>query len=213
MSSLKYHGTDCRLRAESHELKVKSDRILKLLTIHFALLATFFLTYSPSFCAEIGGPEVRLQNNWIHVTSSLALDEKYLQEIRNGVRKEIIFRVDLFRVWNMWPDEFIVGKYFVRTLKCDPVKMEYVSTSNDGSTRVRKRFQSLDSMMHWALTIDDLMLAHVKELEAGLYFVRVTVESKKRTLPPVLGYFMLFLPENEFKITKDSSFIMIGFDK
>jgi hypothetical protein len=47
-------------------------------------------------------------------------------------------------------------------------------------------------------------------MEPGTYFVRVSAESKIRKLPPVIGYFMIFLPENEFKITKDSSFITIG---
>lgn len=213
MSSLKYHGTDCKLSVKSHESKVKSDRIFKIFTFHLALLIILFLTSSLSFGSEITGPEVRLQNNRIHVTASLSLDEPYFQELRNGAKKEIIFHVDLFRVWNMWPDEFILGKFFIRTLKCDPVKMEYVSTSNDGSTLIRKRFQSLESMTLWALAIDDLKLAHIKEFEPGLYFVRITVESKKRKLPPVLGYFMIFLPENEFKIKKDSPFIMIGPEK
>jgi hypothetical protein len=65
-------------------------------------------------------------------------------------------------------------------------------------------------MLKWALSFDDLKLANVRDLEPGTYFVRVTVESKIRELPPVIGYFMIFLPENEFKIRKDSSFFSIG---
>ncbi len=210
MSSLKYQGTDCELRVKSHELEVKSDRTFRTFTFRLTLLIVLFLSSSSSFGSEITGPEVKVQNYWIHVTASLSLDEDYIQELRNGATKEIVFNVDLFRVWNMWPDEFILGRFFIRTLKCDPVKMEFVSSSNDGSTLVRKRFQSLESMMRWALSINDLKLANVKELESGLYFVRITVESKKRKLPPVIGYFMIFVPEDEFKIKKDSPFIIIG---
>jgi hypothetical protein len=65
-------------------------------------------------------------------------------------------------------------------------------------------------MIEWALNIRNLNLASVKELENGSYFVRVTIESKIRTLPPVIGYFMIFLPENEFKIRKDSPYFRAG---
>jgi hypothetical protein len=68
-------------------------------------------------------------------------------------------------------------------------------------------------MIKWALSINDLKLAHIRELEPGTYFVRITVESKIRKLPPVIGYFIIFLSENDFKIKKDSSFFNIGAGK
>ncbi len=124
--------------------------------------------------------------------------------------KEFRFYADLFRVWKMWPDEFVLDRFFIKTLKSDPVKKEYLATSSDGSTLIQKRFKSLESMIQWALRINALKLANMKDLEPGVYFVRVTVESKIRKLPPVVGYFMIFLPENEFKITKDSSLFPVG---
>ena len=39
---------------------------------------------------------------------------------KNGIAKEITFYIDLFRVWNMWPDEFVLGKTIVKTLRVDP---------------------------------------------------------------------------------------------
>jgi hypothetical protein len=170
-------------------------------------------SYSQSNGAEITGPEVKLRDHEIYVTTSLSLDEKSRQELSGGITKEFRFYIDIFRVWKMWPDEFIFSKSFIRTLKSDPVKMEYVATSRGGGTIIRKRFKSFGSMVQWALNINDLKLANVRELEPGLYFVRVTVESKIRKLPPVIGYFMIFLPENEFKITKDSPFISIGTER
>lgn len=139
--------------------------------------------------------------------------KKKLQELSNGITKEFKFYIDIFRVWKMWPDEFVMSKYFIRTLQSDPVKMEYIATSSDENSQIKKRFKSFESMIQWALSISDLKLANIRELESGQYFVRVTVESKIRKLPPVIGYFMIFLPENEFKITKDSSFIKVGSTK
>jgi hypothetical protein len=160
--------------------------------------------YSPSSGAEITGPEVTLKNHELFVTTSLSLDENYLHEIRDGIEKELIFYVDLFRVWNMWPDEFILGKSITRTLKCDPVKSEFVATSFDGNTIMEKRFKSLGSMTSWALSIQELDLTNIRELEPGTHFVKITVASKIRRLPPLIGPFIIFLSENEFKISKES---------
>jgi hypothetical protein len=179
--------------------------------LHFLIIIGFLLcAVSSSVAAEITGPEVKMQENEIHATASLLLDDKYLQEIRNGIKKEFRFYLDIFRVWNLWPDEFVSSKSFTRTLRSDPVKTEFIATSSDGNTQIKKRFKSLESMLKWALSFDDLKLANVRDLEPGTYFVRVTVESKIRQLPPVIGYFMIFLPENEFKIRKDSSYFSIG---
>jgi hypothetical protein len=182
---------------------------MKLLTFNFTLLAFLLSSYSLSAAEQIAGPDLKLHDGDIYVTTSLSLDENHLQELSNGITKELKFYIDLFRVWEMWPDEFVLGKFFIRTLKSDPVKMEYTATSSDGSTLIQKRFKTFGSMVKWALSVDNLKLADTKELEPGKYFVRVTVESKIRKLPPVIGYFMIFLPENEFKIKKDSAFINI----
>jgi hypothetical protein len=160
--------------------------------------------------AEIQGPEVALQGNEIYVTTSLSLDEKYIQELRNGIEKEFRFYIDLFRVWSMWPDEFILGETITRNLKCDPVKGEFIATSFDGNTLIEKRFKSFESMTKWALGIDNLKLTNIRELEPGIHFVRITVESKIRNFPPVIGQLFIFLSENEFVVKKDSSYFRIG---
>jgi hypothetical protein len=188
---------------------VQRKSLIKLLTLNFTLLTFLLSSYSLSAAEQIIGPDVKMHGGDIYVTTSLSLDENHMQELSNGITKELRFYIDLFRVWKMWPDEFVLGKFFIRTMKSDPVKMEYTATSSDGTTLIRKRFKSLQSMVKWALNIDDLKLANTQELEPGEYFVRVTAESKIRKLPPVIGYFMIFLPENEFKIKKDSPFFNV----
>ncbi|NWF52881.1 MAG: DUF4390 domain-containing protein [Nitrospirae bacterium] len=160
--------------------------------------------------AEINGPEVSLKGNEIRVSAFLILDEKYIKEIRNGIEKEFRFYIDLFRVWNMWPDEFVLGKSITKTVKCDPVKSEFIATSFDGNILIERRFKSFESMMKWTLSIEDLKLTNIKELEPGIHFVRLTVESKLRNLPPVIGQFFIFLSENEFVVKKDSYNFRIG---
>ena len=159
---------------------------------------------------EIVGPEIKTVNNELYVTAGLLLDEKQVQDLKNGIVKEITFYIDLFRIWNMWPDEFVLGKTFVKTLRADPVKKEYVATSLHGMTIVEKRFNELDSLLKWSLNINDLKLTNIKELEPDDYFVRITVESRLRRLPPVIGYLFFFVPEKEFTTVKDSSSFRVG---
>jgi hypothetical protein len=168
---------------------------------------------STAGCAEINGPETKIVNNEIYVTTGLTLDEKQLQYLKNGIAKEITFYIDLFRVWNMWPDEFVLGKTIVKTLRADHVKKEYIAASSDGMTVVERRFNELNSLLKWSLNIRDLKLTNTKELEPADYFVRITVESRLRKLPPVISYLFFFVPEKEFTKVKDSSSFRVGHGK
>jgi hypothetical protein len=154
-------------------------------------------------------PEVRLAGSDLFVTFSLALEEKSIEAIRNGVDKEFKFYIDLFRIWKIWPDEFVLGKAYIRTVKVDPVKKEFVATSSDGSVLIERRFKSFESMLAWVVSFRDLKLANVRELDSGQYFVRITAESKIRKLPPVIGYLFIFVSENEFRAVKDSGLFPI----
>lgn len=169
------------------------------------LIYCLLISSSTSSGAEIIGPETKIANNEIYVTTGLMLDEKQMQDLKNGIAKEITFYIDLFRVWDMWPDEFVLGKTLVKTLKCDPVKKEYVATSFDGMTIIEKRFNEFDTLLKWSLNINGLKLTNIKELEPDDYFVRITVESRLRRLPPVVSYLFFFVPEKEYRVVKDSS--------
>jgi len=175
----------------------------------FFLLIAAAAVPSAADCQTIAGPEVRLAASDIMVSFSLSLDDKHLQGIRDGMEKEYVFYIDLFRVWNNWPDEFVLGKSSTRTLKADPVKKEFVATDNDGSVRTKKRFKSFASMADWTLSVRDLKLSSSRELEPGQYYVKITAESKIRKLPPVIKGIFIFLPENEFRLQSSSAMFRI----
>lgn len=163
--------------------------------------------------ADIIGPDTQLVNNEIVVRAGLLMDENNLNDLKNGISKEITFHIDLFRVWKMWPDEFISGKTIIRTLRGDPVKKEFTATSFDGSTLIEKRFKTFDSMLDWSLNIRDLKLVNTRELEPSDYFVKITAVSRLRKLPPVIGYLLFFVPEDEFRLTKNSAALTVRHEK
>jgi len=179
----------------------------RLYIIFFLLIMLIFPVLSEA--QVITGPEVKIVNNDIYVSFSLNLEDKNLQEIKRGIDKELKLNVDLFRIWKVWPNEFVLGKMNIRTLKADPVKKEYVSTSLSGNTLIEKRFKSFESMISWALSVRDMKLTNIREIDPGQYFVRVTIESKIRKLPPVIGYLFIFLSENEFRLVKNSGVFVI----
>jgi len=78
------------------------------LYIIFFLLITLILPVL-SEAQVITGPEVKLVNNDIYVSFALNLEDKNLQEIKRGIDKELKVNVDLFRIWKVWPDEFVLG--------------------------------------------------------------------------------------------------------
>ncbi|NJD56404.1 MAG: DUF4390 domain-containing protein [Nitrospirae bacterium] len=173
------------------------------------LLLIILLLPLASESQTIAGPEVKVVNNDLFVTFSVGIENKSIEAMRNGVDKDLTFYIDLFKIRKIWPDEFVLGKSYVRTIRVDPIKKEFIATSSDGSVIVEKRFKSFDSMLAWAVSFRDLKLTNVRELEPGQYFVRVTVESKVRKLPPVIGYLFIFISENEFKAVRDSAPVSI----
>lgn len=188
-----------------HNTKDKSWGALVLCSVFCVLCSAVAI-----FAADISTVNVKIHDNDIYVSISVRPDSKFIDDMNNGLSKEFVFYIDLFRVWNLWPDEFVTGKKIVKTFKSNPIKREYVASSIDGNTHIEKRFKDLESMVEWAMNIREIKLTNVKELEPGEYFVKVTVESKIRKLPPVIGYLLFFVPENEFSISKDSQRFQIN---
>ena len=175
------------------------SRIFSILVL---LIAVFCPRASESQTVTV--PEVKLVNNDLFVSFSLSLQDKSLEAIRGGVDKELKFYVDLFKMWKVWPDEFVIGKKLVRVLKSDPIKREYVATNLEGNLFLEKRFKDAESMIAWAMNITDIKLVNVREFEPGTYFIKVTVESHMRKLPPVIGHLLFFVAEKEFSVSKNS---------
>jgi len=185
--------------------KKSSIRLLSLLVL-FGLLAFV----GTGTAAEIPEVNFRLADNELYVSTSVKPDQKVVEELSEGLSKEFTFYIDLFRVWNIWPDEFVLGEKIVTTLKSNTIKREYVATRVTGKTSLKKRFHDLESMVNWAMDLPEIKLTNVKELEEGTYFIKVSAESRIRKLPPVIGYLFFFVPDKDFSISKNSRTFLIN---
>jgi len=162
------------------------------------------LLYSNSHALEIKGPELSAKKKNLYVSFQFRFDQKQISSLKKGLPKEIVFYVDLFRSWNAWPDEFIRGLKIIRRLTADAMKKEYKASSYDGKTLDMRRFNSLDSLLAWSLSFKDLSLTNFEDLEPGRYFVKITAESKRTKIPPLISEIFFFLPSREFRISKNS---------
>ncbi len=174
--------------------------------------ACFALISSPTIAltAEILDPEVKIQDNNIIVSTGLTYLVEIETTIKSGIEKEIVFTVELFRTWRFWPDEFVVSKKIQRTIKYDNLRRRYLTSSYDGTMQIKKNFKYFSIMKAWVFMVNEINLANIRELEPGNYYIRVVVESKSRELPPVVGLLMLFIPEVEMSLAKESYPFNIG---
>ncbi len=171
----------------------------------------FFLFSSAAWAEEqkitINGPVIQTKEKSISVSFNIEVSPSYKEAIRSELKKEFNVFVDLFRYWNIWPDEFITGKKYIRTLSIDPIKKEYIGSSFDGEVFVYKRFKSFESMLKWVLDFKDAFTKDFQGLDPGSYYVKITIESKKTGIPSLITDIFFLLPVHEIKLEKRSPFL------
>lgn len=163
------------------------------------------LIYNSCYATELSNLNVMTHNNRLSVSVVLKPEQRFIDSLSQGVSKEIMFYIDLFREWKIWPDEFVTGVKIKRTLRTNPIKREYMATSQQGNVITEKRFKDQESMIEWALNINNLTLVdNLSDYDAGTYYVKITAESRHQNLAPALGFFLFFIPQKEFSVSKES---------
>lgn len=186
----------------------------KQLIILIAVISFFFTApYAAAVTPRIMGPEMEIINNNIIVDLYIDNITELESHIKSGIEKEIIFTVELLRVWRFWPDEFIVSKKISKVIRYDNLREQYRASYYDGVIRSENHFKDYNSMKDWIFTADSINLANVKELEPGNYYIRIVVESKSLEQLPLLGLLMHFIPEVEMSLAKESVPFLIEANK
>src|SRR5271157_73147 len=181
-----------------------SSKKHRITILSLLMLTELLVSVRTGSAVEIADISYRLSNNELYVSTSVRPDPKSMDDLNDGLSKEFTFYIDLFRVWDIWPDEFVLGTKIIAKLKSNPIKREYIATSVSGNIIREKRFNTPETMVIWATTLSDIKLTNIKELDAGNYFIKVTAESRIRKLPPVIGYLLFFVADKEFSISKNS---------
>lgn len=167
----------------------------------------------PSFAGdELYGPHVKIRDNTILVSTGINLDKESIELIAKGVPQEATFYIDLFRQWNHWPDEFVIGTKIVQGFTCDPVKQEYVATSRRGKTVNSRRFSSCEQLINWSMNLPDEKLVNTGEMDRGTYYVKVSVKRKSKRRPLFFDMLFFFLP-GEKKMESTSGPIVLHGEK
>jgi len=188
--------------------------MLKRFIISIVLAATLLVAAVLPSHAEVYGPNVKIRNNHILVSTGMNLDEKSIKEINKGVSKDIIFYIDLFRQWNIWPDEFVLGVTVSQSLHCDPVRKEFTAVSKRGDSEVTKRFETCDQLISWTMSLPDEKIANRAGLDReAKYYVVTTVESRIRRIPKFIKKVLFFIPDAEFRVKAESKTFVLGEEK
>jgi len=159
---------------------------------------------------KIVGPEVEIIDNNIIVNFELINVREFETIINSGIEKEIVFTVELFRVWRFWPDEFVAAKKIKKSIKYDNLREHYRASSYDGKSSTEKYFKDFATLKDWIFNIRAVNLANIKELEPGKYYIRAIVETKSVQYSPVIGFLMHFIPEIEMSLAKESPRFTVG---
>lgn len=139
---------------------------------------------------------INIEKGIISVSFSIQSDESFVKALKEGNNKEVLVYADLFRHWDVLPDEFITGTKTVVDLYSDPLKEEYIATRYDGKSSVIKRFNSVESMLNWAFEFNNVKVASVKGYEDGDYYVKIKAEAYSDTVVSIFAKLLLIQPKD-----------------
>lgn len=176
-------------------------RLIPLLTVALSVMLALQI---PAEAADIKSVDLSIRNQDLFIKTGLLYDDDLLHEMKQGLSKEIIFAFELYSIRSFFPDEYILGKKIILSLKNDPIKREFVARITDGKEINEKRFKDTESMAAWALLSREVKIANLRELDPATYYVKVSAESRVRKLPPVIKILLFFIPETEFSVWRYS---------
>jgi hypothetical protein len=182
----------------------KTGASIRRLLLIIAIVCLIGSSANPGDAADIKKVDLSIRNHDLFITTGLLYDDDLLNDMKQGLSKEILFSFEVYSIRSFFPDEYILGKKIVLSLKNDPIKREFVARIKDGLTVTEKRFKDTESMTAWALLSREVKVVNLKELDPATYYVKVSAESRIRKLPPLIKILLFFIPETEFSVWRYS---------
>lgn len=173
--------------------------------LNILIIVTFlFLSVLNAHAIEDINMEIQKNSSSLIVKARIIPSQEFVEDFKNGLSKNILIMIELYRKWSIIPDEFIVGIQIQRVLISDPIKDEFIVKTVQSDVLTEKRFKNYQEALDWALNIEPVKLVNINRVERGKYYIKITVESNIKRLPSVLEHILFFIPTYEKKITKES---------
>ncbi len=148
--------------------------------------------------------EITRDKNYIVVNANIIPSQEFINDFQDGLSKNILVTIELFRRWPIIPDEFVKGVQIQKIMLSNPIKGEFIVKNLQGENLIEKIFKDSQEAINCALKINSVKIGPLSTLESGRYYVKITVESNIKKLPSVLEHIIFFVPKYEKKITKES---------
>ncbi len=160
------------------------------------LITVFCLVFTYAGADGFIQPEVKVKNSTIQVSFSFLSNDPFLRALKEGASKEVLVYADVFRHWDILPDEFVTGNKTIVDLYSDPLKGEYIASKYDGQRSIVKRFKSVESMLQWAFKFENIKIGPMNEFEDGQYYVKIKAEAYSDTVVSLLAKMLLIQPKD-----------------
>jgi len=171
--------------------------------IGFIIFLLFYFPYT-AFAIENITMQFTKTDNSLLVDLQIIPSEEFKDDFKNGLSKNIVILIELYKKWSIIPDEFISGTQIQKIMISDPIKDEFIIKSIEGEILKEKRFKNYQEALNWALNIETVKIGGIDKLPGGKYYIKVTVQSNIKKLPSVLEHLLFFIPRYEKKITIES---------
>ncbi|MEJ5226557.1 DUF4390 domain-containing protein [Thermodesulfovibrio sp.] len=148
--------------------------------------------------------EVNIDGGYVSTSATIVPSVEFMEDFKNGLGKNLLITIELYRRWSIIPDEFIANVQIQRAMSSDPIKGEFTVKSILRDVLLEKRFNNYSDAIKWAMHIEPTKVADISRLEKGTYYLKITVESNIKRLPSILENFLFFIPKYEKKISKNS---------
>ncbi len=167
---------------------------------HKVFFYVIILLYtSHVFALEDISFEITKDKNFIIINAEIIPSQEFVNDFKDGLSKNILITIELFRRWPIIPDEFLNVVQIQRIMLSDPIKGEFIVKSIQGESLTEKRFKDAQEAINWAFKINSIKIVPIKTLESGSYYIKITVESNIKKLPSVLEHIIFFIPKYENK--------------
>ena len=133
----------------------------------------------------------------IFVTARLVrgLDQKFEEDIHNGIPKDLFYYILLKRRQGFWVDEELLSQTIKHTIKFDILKKQYSISTRVKGALYEKTLTNFDEMRGLISEVKNVSISDISFLDPEeTYYVSIKAEIHATRLPFYFEYLLFFIP-------------------